>query len=92
MNDFIRSYPTCYPICPRGDFHETAPFWRSADPVNSPPRGIMCLWCDQPLLVFDDETEREATRLHVVLERVGPPVLGAEFTTTPPTAHKGKKA
>ena len=36
----------------------------------------MCLWCDRPLVVFDDETEREANRLHVVLERVGPPVLG----------------
>jgi hypothetical protein len=67
-----------YPKCPRGEWHEVAPFWLTSDPVKPAPapRGIMCLMCDRPIVVFDDDTEQRAVQLHVMLERTGPPVLG----------------
>ena len=65
-----------YPKCPRGDWHEVTPFWLFTDEVGRPPRGVMCLYCDDVIVSFDDETEQRVAFKRVLLGRVGVGTIG----------------
>jgi hypothetical protein len=63
--------PRTYPKCPKGDWHEVVPFWLFTDSTTQPPRGVMCLFCDDAIATFDDVTEVHVKMKRILLGRAG---------------------
>ena len=65
-----------YPKCPKGDWHEVAPFWFWTDSLTEKPRGSMCLFCDDAIATFDDDAEARVEKKRQELGRVGAATIG----------------